>query len=76
MIKLSGFAEIFTVSTPPLMASVLAVIVHYATSSLISRNVQTCMTSFTAKKSVALKMVYTKMKIQIFGTEYAIYFIS
>ena len=34
VIKLSGFAEIFTFSTPALMVSVLAVIVHYATSSL------------------------------------------
>ena len=35
VIKLSGFAEIFTFPTPALMVSVLAVIVHYATSSLI-----------------------------------------
>ena len=35
MIKLSGFAEIFTFSTPAPMVSVLADIAHYATSSLI-----------------------------------------
>ena len=35
VIKLSGFAEIFIFSTPALMVSVLTVIVHYATSSLI-----------------------------------------
>ena len=33
--KLSGFAEIFTFSTPAPIVSVLAVITHYATSSLI-----------------------------------------
>ena len=67
VIKLSGFAEIFTFSTPALMVSVLAVIVHYAISSLISHNERTCMTSFTAQKSVTLKIVYNKKKIQIFG---------
>ena len=67
VIELSGFAEIFTFSTPALMVSVLAVIVHYATSSLIRHNVRTYMTSFTAKKSVTLKIVYNKKKIQIFG---------
>ena len=40
--KLSGFAEIFTFSIPAHMVSVLAVIAHYATSSLICRNVRTC----------------------------------
>ena len=63
----SGCAEVFTFSTPALMVSVLAGIVHYVTSSLILHNVRTCMTSFTAKKSVTLKMVYNKKKIQIFG---------
>ena len=67
VIGFSGFAEIFTFSTPALMVSVLAGIVHYATSSSILHNVQTCITSFTAKKSVTLKMVYNKKKIQIFG---------
>ena len=67
VIKLLGFAEIFTFSTSARMVSVLVVIVHYATSSLISRNVRTFMTSFTAKKSVMLKMVYNKKKIQMFG---------
>ena len=28
---------------------------------------RTCMTSFTAQKSVTLKIVYNKKKIQIFG---------
>ena len=64
---MSGFAAIFTFSTPALMVSVLALIVHYATSSLIWRNVRTCMTSFTAQKSATLKIVYNKKKIQIFG---------
>ena len=67
VIKLSGFAEIFTFSTPALMVSVLAVIVHYATSSLRGHNVRTYMTPFTAQKAVMLKVVYNKKKIQIFG---------
>ena len=67
VIKLSGFAEIFTFSTPALMVSVLADIEHYATSLLIWHNVRTCMTSLTAQKSVTLKIVYDKKKIQIFG---------
>ena len=67
VIKLPGFAKIFTFSTPALMVSVLAVIVHYAKSSLIWRNVRTCIMSFTAQKSVTLKIVYNKKKIQIFG---------
>ena len=55
VIKLSRFAEIFTFSTPALMVSAWAVIVHYATSSLMWRNVRTCMTSFTAKKKNLLR---------------------
>ena len=35
VIKLSGFAEIFTFFTPASMVSVLVDIVHYAMSSLI-----------------------------------------
>ena len=35
ILVISGFAEIFTISTPAPMISVLAVIAHYATSSLI-----------------------------------------
>ena len=35
VIKLLGFAEIFTFSTPALVVSVLADIAHYATTSLI-----------------------------------------
>ena len=38
VIKLLGFAESFTFSTTAPMVSVLADMAHYATSSLISRN--------------------------------------
>ena len=66
VIKWSGFAEIFTFSTASVV-SALAVIAHYETSSLIWYNMRTCMMSFSAKKSVTLKIVYNKKKIQIFG---------
>ena len=39
VMKLSGFAEIFTFSTPAPKVSVLADIAHYAIVSLICRNV-------------------------------------
>ena len=64
VIKLSGFAEIFTVSTPALMVSVLAVIVHYATSSLIRHKMRTCMASFTAKNLLRLKLYIIKRKFK------------
>ena len=56
VIKLSGFAEIFIFSTPASMVSGLDVIAHYATSSLIWRNVRSCMTSFSAKNLLLLKL--------------------
>ena len=46
LIKCSGFAEIFSISTPAV--SVLANMAYYATSSLIWHNVTTCMTSYNA----------------------------
>ena len=71
-IKLSGFAEIFTYST---MVSVLAYSAHYATSSLIWRNVWMCMMPFSAK-SVTLKIIYIKKENLNCCHKYAIYFIS
>ena len=68
VIKFSGFAEIFTFFTPALMVSVLAANVHYATSSLIRRNVRTYMTSFSVKLlTVTLTFVYNRKKIHFFG---------
>ena len=64
VIILSEFAEIFTFSTPALMVSVLAVIEHYATSSLIRRNVRACMTSFSAKNLLRLKLYLIKRKFK------------
>ena len=63
--RFSGFAEIFTFSTAP-MVSVLAVIAHYATSSLILRNVRMCMTTFSAKNQPRLKLYIIKRKIFFF----------
>ena len=71
VIHLSGFAKIITFSTSAPMVSVLADIARYVTSSFIGRNVRTCVMSFSAKKSVALKIVYNKKKIQIFETNMA-----
>ena len=67
VINVSGFAEIFTFSTPAPMGFSFADIERYATSSLKWRIVRTYMTSFSAKNSVTLKSVYNKKKIQIFG---------
>ena len=58
------------------MISALADIAHYQTSPLIWSKVWPWMISFSAKKSVLLKIVHNKKKIQIFCHEYAIYFIS
>ena len=68
VIKLSGFAETFTFSTPAPVVSVLADMAHYAMSSSIWHNVRTCMTwrHIVQKRSVTLKIVYNKKKIQIF----------
>ena len=67
MVILLGFAEIFTFSTPAPMGFSFVDIERYATSSLKGHNVRTCMTSFSAKKSVTLKIVYNKKNIQFFG---------
>ena len=76
IIKLSGFAEIFTLSSPAPMFSVLANIAHYATSSLIWRNVWTYMMPSSAKNLSRLKMYIIKGGYSYFCHEYAIYFIS
>ena len=67
VIKLSGFAEMFTFSTPAPMVSVLAGIAHYATSSLIWRKVGTCMTSFSAKNQPGLKLYIIKRKFNFYA---------
>ena len=62
VIKFSGFAEIFTFSSPALMVSVLAVIVLIKLTQ--------CANVYAViyrKKSVTLIIVYNKKKIQIFG---------
>ena len=48
------------------MVSVLAVTVHYATSSLIWRNARTYMTSFIAKNLLHLKWYIIKRKFNFF----------
>ena len=62
---MSEFAEIFILSTPGPMVSVLADILHYATSLLIRRNVRTCMTSFSVKNLSPLKL-YIKRKFKFY----------
>ena len=57
VIKLSGFAEIFTFSTPAPVVLVLADMAHSAMSSLIGRNVRKCMKSYSTKKSVTIKII-------------------
>ena len=70
VIKLSRFVEIFSFSTPAPMVTDLADIARNATPSLIWRNVQTCITSFSAKNlSCIIKRKF------IFSHEYAINFI-
>ena len=61
---------LFTFSTPAPMVSVLSNIAHCATSSLIQRNVRTCMTSFRAKNLSRIKLYIIKRIL------YAIYFLS
>ena len=59
--NLWAFAEIFTFSTPAPVVSVLADIARYATSSLIRCNVRTCMTSFSARNLLHLKLSNFKL---------------
>ena len=68
--KLSGFAEIFTFSTPAPVVSILADIAHFAMSSLIWRNVWMCMRSFIAKYLSRLKL--NIIEKSNFWNEYAI----
>ena len=59
---MSGFAEIFTFSTPAPIGFSFADIERYATSSLKWRNVRTRMTSFSAKNLARLKVYIIKRK--------------
>ena len=69
VINLSGFAEIFTFSTPAPLNFSFADIERNATSPFKRRDVRTCMTSFNAENLSRLKLYIIKRKFT-FWNEY------